>query len=131
MATRALRGAITVDADEPEEVRQRTVDLISTIFDRNDLSPDDVISILFTATEDLRSIPPAVGARDIGLVDVPLLCAQEMSTDRGLKRCIRLLLHIETDRPKADLRHVFLREATQLRPDLAEPGDESFTGVDR
>lgn len=127
MALRALRGAITVDVDEPDEIRRRTVDLLNALFQRNDLDPDDVISILFTATEDLSSLAPAAGARGLGLTDVPLLCAQEMPTDGGLKRCIRLMLHIETDKTKAELRHVFLREATVLRPDLAEPGDETFT----
>lgn len=131
MAVRALRGAITVDVDEPEEIRRRTVDLLSTIFDRNGLSLDDVISILFTATEDLSSLPPAAGARGFGLIDVPLLCAQEMPTEGGLQRCIRLMLHIESDLEKSELRHVFLREATKLRPDLAEPGDESFVGAEQ
>lgn len=131
MAVRALRGAITVDVDEPEEIRRRTVDLLSTIFDRNGIALDDVISILFTATEDLASLPPAAGARGFGLVDVPLLCAQEMPTDGGLARCIRLMLHIETDLPKSELRHVFLREATKLRPDLAEVGDDTFAGTDQ
>ena len=126
MAVRALRGAITVDVDTPEEIRLRTVELLRTIFERNDLSLDDVISILFTATEDVASLPPAAGARGFGLVDVPLLCAQEMPTDGGLEQCIRLMLHIESDKPKSELRHVFLRGATRLRPDLAEPGDESF-----
>ncbi|MEM7273442.1 MAG: chorismate mutase [Actinomycetota bacterium] len=125
MAVRALRGAITVDVDEPEEIRRRTVDLLTTLFDRNGLVIDDVISILFTATGDLTSLPPAAGARGFGLVDVPLLCATEMPTEGGLERCIRLMLHVESERSKAELRHVFLREATTLRPDLAEPGDEA------
>ncbi len=124
MAVRALRGATTVDVDEPEEVRSRTIELLTMIFERNALSADDVISVLFTATEDVQSLPPAAGARGFGLTEVPLLCAQEMRTDGGLERCIRLMLHVETDLPRAELRHVFLRRATTLRPDLAEPGDE-------
>jgi chorismate mutase len=128
MAVHALRGAITVDADEAEEIRRRTIQLLTTLFDRNELDPDDVISILFTATEDLTALPPAAGARAFGLVDVPLLCALEMPTDGGLKLCIRLMLHVETSRPRSDLRHVFLRRATTLRPELAEPGDEDFDG---
>lgn len=124
MAVRALRGATTVDVDEPEEVRARTIELLTTLFERNDLSTDDVISILFTCTEDLKSLPPAAGARGFGLTDVPLLCAQEMPTEGGLDRCIRLMLHVDTEVDRAELRHVFLRRATTLRPDLAEPGDE-------
>jgi chorismate mutase len=123
MTVRALRAAITVDADEPAEIGQRTTQMLQALFDRNGLEFDDVISILFTATNDLRSMAPAAAARQFGLVDVPLLCAQEMETD-ALAHCIRLMLHVETDTPKADLRHVFLRGATVLRPELAEPGDE-------
>ena len=128
MAVRALRGAITVDHDEPEEIRRRTIELLTRLFERNDLGFDDVISILFTATDDLTSLPPAAGARAFGLTDVPLLCAQEMPTEGGLPGCIRLMLHVETDRPRTDLRHVFLRRATMLRPELAEPGDDSLEG---
>ena len=126
MAVRAIRGAITVDADEPGEIRQRTIDLLSELFERNGIGPSDVISIFFTATDDIRSLPPASAARSFGLIDVPLLCAQEMASDLGPKRCIRMLLHFETERARQDLRHVFLREATTLRPELAEPGDEDF-----
>ena len=124
MAVRALRGAITVDVDEADEVRERTIDLLNLLFKRNELNVDDVISIFFTVTEDIRSLPPAAAAREFGLVDVPLLCAQEMASDGGLDRCIRLLLHIDTEREREEIRHVFLRQATTLRPDLAEAGDE-------
>ena len=125
MTVRALRGATTVDADEPAEIGRRTTQMLQALFDRNQLDVDDVISILFTATGDLRSVAPALAAREFGLVDVPLLCAQEMETD-ALARCIRLMLHIDTDTPRHELRHVFLRGATVLRPELAEPGDEAL-----
>ncbi len=128
MAVRALRGAITVDVDDPGEIRRRTIELLEKIFERNTLDVDDVISVLFTSTEDLRSLPPAAGARAYGLTEVPLLCAQEMPTDGGLEMCIRLMLHIETDVARGDLRHVFLRRATTLRPELAEAGDDSLEG---
>ncbi len=126
MPVRALRGAITIDADTPDEVRRRTTDLLTKLYERNELSHDDVVSILFTATVDIRSAPPAAAARTFGLVDVPLLCAQEMDVDGSLQSCIRLMLHIETDAERADLRHVFLRGATALRPELAEPGDSDL-----
>jgi len=126
MAVRAIRGAITVDADDPGEIRRRTIKLLEVLFERNDLELDDVISIFFTATDDVRSLPPAAAARAFGLVDVPLLCAQEMGSDVGLDHCVRLLLHIDTERPREELRHVFLRQATTLRPELAEPGDEEL-----
>lgn len=126
MAVRALRGAITVDVDDPGEIRQRTISLLEVLFERNGLDVDDVISIFFTATSDVKSLPPAAAARAFGLVDVPLLCAQEMDSEVGLEQCIRLLLHIDTELPRQQLRHVFLRGATTLRPELAEPGDEDF-----
>ena len=125
MPIRALRGAITVDADSAEEIGLRTTSLLAALYDRNDLRHDDVISILFTATEDLTAVAPAAAARAFGLVDVPLLCAQEMPVVGSLPRCIRLMLHIDTDRTRQELRHVFLRGATALRPDLAEPGDDA------
>lgn len=124
MPIRAIRGAVTVDADTREEIAERTTTLLATLYERNDLVHDDVISILFTSTQDLASAPPAAAARAFGLVDVPLLCAQEMNVIGSLPLCIRLMLHVETDRPKEQLRHVFLRGATALRPELAEPGDE-------
>lgn len=125
MPIRAIRGAVTVDADTREEIAERTTTLLATVYERNDLVHDDVISILFTATQDLASAPPAAAARAFGLIDVPLLCAQEMNVIGSLPLCIRLMLHVETDRPKDQLRHVFLRGATALRPELAEPGDEA------
>ena len=128
MAVRAIRAAITVDFDDPSEIRQRTIQLISTMFERNQLHADDVISIFFTATRDITSLPPAAGARAFGLTDIPLLCAQEMATLGGLERCVRLLVHVESDRAKSEIRHVFLRGATKLRPDLAEPGDDLDDG---
>ena len=124
MPIRAIRGAITVDADTREQIADRTTVLLETLYERNDLHHDQIISVLFTATQDLASAPPALAARKFGLVDVPLLCAQEMPVIGALPLCIRLMLHIETDRPRTELRHVFLRRATALRPELAEPGDD-------
>lgn len=98
--------------------------MLTTLYERNGLTHDDVISIFFTATSDLRSAPPAVAARRFGLVDVPLLCGQEMDVDGSLRSCIRLMLHLDTTRDRAELRHVFLRGAVALRPELAEQGDE-------
>jgi chorismate mutase len=125
MSVLALRGAITLDHDTPEEIHDRTIRLLETLYERNGLSHDDIVSIFFTATPDVRSAPPAKSARSFGLVDVPLLCAQEMDVDGALQMCVRLLLHLETDKARSELRHVFLRGAVALRPELAEPGDEA------
>ncbi len=124
MPVLALRGAITIDADEPDLVRDATHRLLETLYQRNGLTHGDVISILFSATSDIRSVPPAAAARSFGLTDVALLCTQEMDVEGSLGRCLRLLMHIETSRARADLVHVFLRDAVALRPELAWPGDE-------
>lgn len=129
MAVRALRGAITVDADEVAEIKRRTGQLLEVLFERNRLDPEQVISVFFTATEDLRAVAPAAAARDFGLTEVPLICATEMPVDGALKQCVRLLLHLDTDRDRNELRHVFLRGATVLRPELCEPGDADFEGI--
>ncbi len=123
MAVRALRGAITVDRDSVDDIKDRTVELVLALLERNGLDEDHLISVLFSATPDLSAAPPAVGLREVGFGDVPLLCVAEMPTDEGLDRCIRILLHVECDHPRSRLRHVFLRGATVLRPDLAEDGD--------
>jgi len=118
---RALRGATTIDADTAAEVGVRTKELLDELYERNDLQHEQVVSVLFTATKDIASAPPAVAARAYGLTEVALLCAQEMDVEGSLPRCIRVLLHIESEVEKRQLRHVFLREATVLRPDLVEP----------
>jgi chorismate mutase len=115
---RALRGAITVDRDEPHHVLDATVELLSEMFARNDVAPEHVVSVLFTATPDLTSEFPAVAARTLGLSDVPLLCAAEIAVPDALPRCIRVLLHLYTDRAPGELRHVYLRDARSLRTDL-------------
>jgi chorismate mutase len=93
--------------------------LMAAIFERNALEPDDVISIVVTGTADITSAHPATAARSFGLPDVPILGAQEMAIEGTLPRCVRVMLHVETDRPRRDVRHVFLEGATVLRPDLA------------
>ncbi len=124
MPVLALRGAITIDSDEPEEISAAVSRVLGILFERNELVNNDVVSILFSATKDIRSAPPAAAARAFGLVDVPLLCTQEMDIAGSLPLCIRLLLHMETSRSRDELRHVFLAGATVLRPELALPGDE-------
>ena len=95
-------------------------ELISAILERNALGVDDLISIVFTATPDLHCEFPAVGARDIGITDVPLLCAQEIDVAGAMPRVIRILAHAETDRSKSAIQHVYLRGAVALRKDIAQ-----------
>lgn len=117
-AVRALRGATTVDADTPEQIASRTAALLEEMFDRNGVDHDDLISIWFTVTEDISSAFPATAARAIGLGDVPLLCAREIPVVGSMPRCIRVLAHLATDRPRNELRHVYLENAVGLRDDL-------------
>ncbi|HEX8768221.1 MAG TPA: chorismate mutase [Jatrophihabitans sp.] len=117
-AVRALRGATTVDSDSKEQIEKRVQALIREMLARNDAGKDEIISIIFTATEDLTSMFPASAARSAGLGDVPLLCARELAIEGGTPRCIRLLMHINTEKDRADLRHVYLEGAQGLRDDL-------------
>ena len=114
---RALRGATTVDANEAAAILEATEELVSAVLERNRLAPEDLVSCIFTCTEDLDAEFPAVAARRIGLSQVPLLCAREIPVPGALPRVIRLLLHCY---PAEDVepQHVYLREAVSLRQDL-------------
>lgn len=116
----ALRGAITLERDERDHLLERVSRLLSEIMDRNGLVHDDLISILFTATDDIHSAFPALAARQLGMGDVPLICARELDIDGSMPRCIRVMIHITTDRPRSELRHVYLEDARALRDDLPE-----------
>lgn len=118
VALRALRGATTVDVDEEAHVHERVVTLLEAMCERNDVHHDDIVSILFTATDDIHSTFPATGARKLGLGDVPLICARELDVVGGTERCIRVLMHLTTERSRADMRHVYLEGAVGLRDDL-------------
>lgn len=120
MRVRAIRGATTVDVDTREEVIARTQDLIDALFERNGITEDDLISIIFTATDDIHSAFPAEAARVAGITHVPLLCARELEIVGGIERCIRILVHAYTGRGPLELRHPYLHGARQLRTDLPE-----------
>ncbi len=115
---RALRGATTVDADTAEAIDDAVIELLETLSDRNELDHDDLISVLFTATDDLHAKFPAASARRFGLGDVPLICARELDVAGAMPRCIRVMIHLETERSRAELHHVYLRDAVGLRDDL-------------
>lgn len=118
MSVRALRGAIQVDVDARAEILEATTELLTAVLERNELGAEDLISVVFTATPDLRAEFPAYAARQMGITDVPLLCASEIDVPGAMPRVLRLLAHVETERARADLRHVYLRGASQLRTDL-------------
>jgi chorismate mutase len=119
-AVRALRGATTLDSDDAAHLTERVQVLVAEMLRRNDVSKDDLISILFTATDDVHSMFPATAARGIGLGDVPLICARELDIVGGTPRCIRVLMHLVTERSRASLHHVYLEGARSLRDDLPE-----------
>ena len=120
MKLRALRGAITCDDNTKAEIDAKTQQLMAEILARNELEHDDLVSIIFTATDDLTAEFPATAARSLGLGDVPLLCARELSIDHGMARVVRVLVHCYTDRPRDELHHVYLEGARALRDDLPE-----------
>ena len=120
MAVRAVRGATQVDDDERDQVLDATTELLTEVLRRNALTNEDIISVVFTATPDLHSEFPAYAARQMGITDVPLLCAAEIDVPGAMPRVLRLLAHVETDQPRAELRHVYLRGAAALRTDLPQ-----------
>lgn len=115
---RALRGATTLDIDTPEHMRPRVVALLTEMLQCNAVDGDDLVSIIFTATDDIHSTFPATEARSIGLGDVPMLCARELETRGGKPRCIRVLMHLRSERSRGELQHVYLEGARDLRDDL-------------
>jgi chorismate mutase len=119
-SVRAVRGATTVEHDTPEAITDGVVGLLSQILERNGLAEDDIISILFTATEDIVSTFPATAARTMGLGAVPLICARELSITGSVPRCIRVMLHVTTDRSRDQVHHVYLEGAQGLRDDLPD-----------
>src|ERR1035438_3795824 len=122
LSVRAIRGATTIDDDTPESITERVVALLSRIMERNGLVEEDIISILFTATEDVVSAFPATAARSMGLGAVPLICARELSIVGSVPRCIRLMMHASTDHSREDIHHVYLQGAQGLRDHLPDRG---------
>ncbi len=120
MAVRGIRGATNVPADTPTEVAAATTELLQEILRANDIRTfDDVASAIFTTTSDLTSAFPAEAARALGMNQVPLLCASEIPVPNSMGRCIRVLLHLNTDKSQHEMVHVYLRDAKRLRPDVS------------
>ena len=114
---RGVRGATTVEQDSREEVLRATRELLALMIHLNGIQPVDVASAIFTTTHDITSVFSALAARQLGWLDVPLLCGNEMDVDGGLPLCIRILLHWNTATDQQAIQHVYLRKATSLRPD--------------
>ncbi len=118
MMVRGIRGATTVDRDDAQTILSATEELVREIVSANAIRPEDVASALFTVTPDLRAEFPAAAARRMGWTMVPLLNFTEIGVPGRLPRCIRVLVHVNTERTQAEMVHVYLREAVALRPDL-------------
>ena len=119
MTCRGIRGAITASTNYVEDILQATRKLLEQIVEANGIDHADLAGVIFTATSDLDSAYPAQAARAMGWTEVPLLCTQEMAVPRSLERCIRVLILWNTDRSPAEIRHVYLGRARELRPDLS------------
>lgn len=120
MHCRGIRGAITVERNTSAAILSATRELLEQLVIHNNLVVDDIVSVIFTSTPDLDAAYPACAAREMGWVQTPLLCAQEMTVSNSLKRCIRVLLMWNTEIPPHQVRHVYLKDAQTLRPDLKE-----------
>jgi chorismate mutase len=120
VAVRAVRGAVQVERNDRDEILAGTTELVSEVMTRNQLSTDDVISVLFTATTDLTAEFPALAARKLGFGEVPLLCASEIDVPGALPRVVRLMMHVDIDKARSDIQHVYLRGAAALRVDIAQ-----------
>jgi chorismate mutase len=120
VAVRAIRGAVQVDANEAAAILEGTSELVTEVMARNQLTPADVISVVFSATTDLNAEFPALAARKLGFQDVPLLCCAEIDVPSAMPRVVRLMMHVETAAPRAQIQHVYLRGAAALRMDIAQ-----------
>jgi chorismate mutase len=120
MAVRAIRGAIQLESDERAHLLKSTAELVTKVMHENGLQSADLISIFFTTTPDVVSEFPALAARELGLGDVPLMCSVEMDVAGAMARVVRLLMMVETNQPRSQINHVYLRGAQALRTDLAQ-----------
>ena len=123
-ACRGIRGATTAIANTAEDILEVTDELMRTVIALNELEPADVASVIFTTTPDLTATFPALAARDIGWTEVPLLCAHEMAVPGSLQKCVRVMIHVNTTKSAAEIRHVYLKGARELRPEWAYSDDD-------
>ena len=131
MSCRGVRGATTVDSNSRDDILTATRQLLALMIHINDISPDDVASAIFSSTEDLNAEFPALAARQLGWLDVPLICTHEINVPGSLDLCVRILLHWNTDKKQDEITHVYTKEASKLRPDLSELPPVDLEELDR
>lgn len=119
MYCRGIRGATTVEHNDREEILAATTELLQLLSERNQFQTEDIVSALFTLTADLDAEFPALAARALGWTETALMCAQEIPVPGSLEKCIRVLLHINTERTVAEIQHVYIHGAVNLRPTFA------------
>jgi chorismate mutase len=120
MMCRGVRGATTVESNDRDEILNATRQLLALMIRLNDIQAEYVASAIFTTTHDLDAEFPALAARQLGWLDVPLLCTNELDVPNSLNLCIRILLHWNTEKPQNEITHVYIKEAKRLRPDLSK-----------
>ncbi|HEY7034822.1 MAG TPA: chorismate mutase [Thermomicrobiales bacterium] len=128
LACRGIRGATTAIANTAEDILEATDELMRVLIHLNDLEPEDVVSAIFTTTPDLTATFPALAARNIGWTEVPLICSHEMNVPGSLQKAVRVLLHVNTIKSPQEIRHVYLKDAQQLRPEWAY-ADEQVAAI--
>ncbi|MCX5750047.1 MAG: chorismate mutase [Candidatus Saganbacteria bacterium] len=127
MATRGIRGAITVAKNEKDAIVVATEMLLEKMVSVNKLKVDDIASVLFSVTHDLTKEFPAIAAREMGWLYTPLMCTNEIAIEGSLKKCIRVLMTVNSEKKQSEIKHVYLNEAQKLRPDLSsEKIDEYY-----
>ena len=119
MPVRAVRGAITVENNTPEEILEETANMLKAIVEKNQIEKDDIISAFFSVTKDLDAAFPAAAARKIGWTDIALMCTNEIDVPGSLQKCIRVMVHFNTNKANSELVHVYMKGARALRPDLS------------
>jgi chorismate mutase len=131
MHCRGVRGATTVDANTREEILTATRQLLALMIRLNGMEPADIGSAIFSLTRDLDAEFPALAARQLGWLDVPLLCTYEVDVPGSLRHCVRVLVHWNTDQPQSAIQHVYIKEAKRLRPDLSKLPPVDFAELER
>ncbi|MGH2531248.1 MAG: chorismate mutase [Thermomicrobiales bacterium] len=124
LVCRGVRGATTATANTAEDIIEATHELMTVVIHLNDLQPEDIASVIFTTTPDLTATFPALAARQLGWNEVPLICSHEMAVPGALRHAIRVLIHVNTTRAASEIRHVYLKDAVQLRPEWGIADDD-------
>jgi chorismate mutase len=131
MKCRGVRGATTSDANSREEILTCTRQLLALMIRANGIEPEDVGSAVFSLTRDLDAEFPALAARQLGWLDVPLLCTYEVDVPGSLRRCVRVLVHWNTDKEQSAIQHIYIKDAVRLRPDLSKLPPVDFAELER